>query len=155
MNIQLIASYLDGAINVPSQLIEIDNALNGQPDAMKSPRIRFNWGYHDAHQETKMGRPRQLVESGPQSTTTVSKEFSQWFYEGYKSGLADNDLTTTSSEAAWVKFVQSYGDREGLYLQVLVAEIKDLLHTFRGMDVEKSYILKEAARSAKMTFENC
>lgn len=51
------------------------------------PRVRFNWGYHDAVADSQRGNPRSTVEKGEQNIKTVSKQFNQHYYHGYKKGL--------------------------------------------------------------------
>ena len=74
------------------------------------PRIRFNWGYHDAAQDVlELKIYRNLVEKGQQSPQTVSKEFDPYYYEGYKLGSRDANSGAyiwkqTNSEAAWKEY---------------------------------------------------
>ncbi len=67
-------------------------------------RVRFNWGYHDAVRDRSIKRQRELVESGPQTLTTVSKEYDAAYYSGYQYGLAEEEYNG-SSDAAWIRHV--------------------------------------------------
>ena len=74
---------------------------------LNHPRIRFNWGYHDAHHEVKLGHPRTVVAGGEQTPRTVSPTFSWWYAAGYAAGIADaatEAVNSTTSEPAWVAF---------------------------------------------------
>ena len=70
------------------------------------PRIRFNWGYHDAANEHRLGCLRMLVLRGPQSMLTVSREYDEAYFTGYAYGRRDV-LTGThkpTSEPAWLEY---------------------------------------------------
>jgi len=74
------------------------------------PRIRFNWGYHDAHLDgTLKSGAREVVERGPQTTRTVSAEANFWYAAGYRAGLAAVSAGTyrNDSEPAWVELTGS------------------------------------------------
>lgn len=136
----------------------IDNALR-EPygAALSSPRIRFNWGFHDAISDRLFGRVRDVVESGPQNILQVSKTYDRFFYEGYKIG-ASLEVTgerPSSSEEAWVQFVTDYGDRLELWVLQLEGEIYQDISTFQGMDVPATRILQGAIESTKAIFANC
>ena len=55
--------------------------------SLDSPRVRFNWGFHDAAQETKLGIRRSLVDGSKQTTSTVAWGFDKWYYCGYQFGI--------------------------------------------------------------------
>lgn len=55
---------------------------------LKHPRIRFNWGFHDATRDASISKPRRLVDVGPQGLDQVSMEFDYWYAQGYASGLS-------------------------------------------------------------------
>lgn len=78
----------------------------GEASSLDQPRVRFNWGYHDAASEARRGKPRTVVASGPQSETAVSPDFNFWYASGYAAGLADVAAGTyvDNSEGAWVRF---------------------------------------------------
>jgi hypothetical protein len=63
---------------------------DGDKDAgLDHPRIRFNWGYHDAWSQAIRGRARALVYTGPQNEQQVSPEHNYWYAAGYAHGLRD------------------------------------------------------------------
>ena len=80
----------------------------GSGAAHFGPRIRFNWGYHDARAEAGRGRARQLAPFGPGDERTVSPECgcegAFWYAYGYAAGLR-SEADDTESTAAWVDFV--------------------------------------------------
>lgn len=70
-----------------------------------SPRVRFNWGYHDAGGDAKRGTCRALSMLGQQTVTQVSAEYDVAYYYGYQEGLRDFaklGRALDSSEPAWV-----------------------------------------------------
>ena len=64
------------------------------------PRVRFNWGYHDAVHETKLGNPRNLHVT-THNTSSISPAFDVMYFEGYKAGLVEASYTE-NSEPAWL-----------------------------------------------------
>lgn len=71
-----------------------------------SPRIRFNWGYHDGHRDAADGRAREVVEVGQQSIKVVSREYDAAYFHGYAAGVAaqsngDYVANGCRSTAAW------------------------------------------------------
>lgn len=68
---------------------------------LDEPRVRFNWGYHDARMDRENGRLRKLVSSGPQSLKYVSMSYDYYYYQGYKAGI-DSDENATLSTDAWL-----------------------------------------------------
>lgn len=68
-----------------------------------SPRVKFNWGYHDAVAEFQRGKPRGTVEKGDQNMKTVSKQFNKHYYHGYLKGIehAKADSADETSDRAW------------------------------------------------------
>lgn len=76
--------------------------------SLSAPRVRFNWGFHDAYSDTKRGSPRALALTGLQSVTTVTRENGPFYYEGYKRGIewarAGRD-PQNNSDAAWLDFL--------------------------------------------------
>lgn len=63
------------------------------------PRIRFNWGFHDATFEREHNMTREVVATGQQTTKTVSAEFSFWYALGYGAGLRAEGRPESSSPA--------------------------------------------------------
>lgn len=53
-----------------------------------SPRVRFNWGYHDGASDAGRGQAREVVEVGQQSIKVVSKEYDAAYFHGYAAGVA-------------------------------------------------------------------
>jgi hypothetical protein len=76
-------------------------------DTLDSPRIRFNWGFHDATFETRHSCRRSLVDYGPHDEFHVSRSFNEWYYFGYSAGLAVSKDTQRpeTSEPAWIEFL--------------------------------------------------
>jgi hypothetical protein len=69
------------------------------------PRVRFNWGFHDATRERKDGYTRRLSET-IHSTEFVGRSRDPLYYAGYEAGLAA-DMSAgrpESSEPAWLAF---------------------------------------------------
>ena len=79
---------------------------------LKNPRIRFNWGFHDATRALAYGNVRQVVLNGKQDLRTVSEEFDWWYAAGYKIGLTVEGPRPGSSEPAWLAFT---GFQAGAY----------------------------------------
>lgn len=70
---------------------------------LDEPRVRFNWGYHDARTDRKNGRLRTLVESGAQDLKHVSKTWDLYYYQGYSAG-GDSPEKDILSNNAWKVF---------------------------------------------------
>lgn len=70
------------------------------------PRVRFNWGFHDAASDARHGSPRELRQVGAQNETAVSAEFNFWYAHGYEAGLraVESGTSTDLSDAAWIAF---------------------------------------------------
>ena len=87
---------------------------NGKGKAMKTekakiePKTRFNWGYHNAAFDVDCGLVRTLIEAGRQDTKHVSKEWDLYYYQGYRSGLADKQqgCYAGNSDEAWIRFCE-------------------------------------------------
>lgn len=118
---------------------------------MNSPRVKFNWGYQDAVSEKLQGRLRTIVEQGQHSTTQVSRQFNEWYYQGYKAGATETDLELRNSDPAWKAFVATQ-DRQALYQAQLNAEISELKSTFKGMKVSKERIIQKATEYTDQVF---
>lgn len=71
---------------------------------LKHPRVRFNWGFHDATSDNAAGKPRQIVDVGPQNLRQVSMEFDFWYAQGYAEGLSVKGAPPHTSEPAWLAF---------------------------------------------------
>jgi hypothetical protein len=62
---------------------------------LDSPRVRFNWGFHDATAEAARGRVRD-----------VSRHFDRTYAAGYAAGVRAMQGTTArpeSSDSAWAE----------------------------------------------------
>ncbi len=93
--------------------------------SLDAPRIRFNWGYHDAAAEYKAGCPRLVVDRGEQTTRRVSMAAGSAYAYGYQAGLRDTRHGEYHgwSEKAWegcgeaqllqVKFVKTFKRQGG------------------------------------------
>ena len=67
-------------------------------------RMTFNHGYHDATDDVLRRKlPRNLVAGGSQTLMTVSREYSEAYYLGYRAGLVDAEggSCAGNSNAAW------------------------------------------------------
>ncbi len=85
---------------------------NGHGDAdLRHPRIRFNWGFHDAANEAKAGRARSVSFAGEHSITAVSYAFDWWYAAGYEYGLqaTAEGSYAGDSEPAWQTFAGHCG----------------------------------------------
>ncbi len=56
---------------------------------LDAPRIRFNWGYHDAAHDHRTGHVRLLVDYGEASVKHVSFATQGAYAYGYQEGLRD------------------------------------------------------------------
>ncbi len=76
---------------------------SGSANHLDAPRVRFNWGYHDAAFDAKRGNARTVVATGAHTLQTVSMAFSRWYCAGYVAGLRDFAAGTYagSSSPAW------------------------------------------------------
>lgn len=71
--------------------------------SLDAPRIRFNWGYHDARADVRLDSVREVAMTGDHTTRRVSAAFSYWYAAGYERGLRSAAAETTSTDA-WVTF---------------------------------------------------
>ena len=60
--------------------------------ALESPRVRFNWGYHDGALEASWGKVRSM-----------SRHFDKIYAQGYEFGVEDfhEGKDTSNSNDAW------------------------------------------------------
>ena len=67
------------------------------------PRVRFNWGYHDAVVDFSRGKPRKTITKGEHNLKTVSKTFDSSYFYGYEKGLQHSreDRASDNSTEAW------------------------------------------------------
>jgi len=83
---------------------------------LNHPRIRFNWGFHDAAMETSLkDGARIVVEVGEQTTRQVSVEANFWYARGYQAGLdavAAGTYQNSSSQPAWIELVGAETDAQ-------------------------------------------
>ena len=64
---------------------------------MFPPRVRFNWGFHDAQHDATEGRPAR----------DMTRHFDRFYVAGYTEGTAEYKQTKArneSSEPAWKAF---------------------------------------------------
>lgn len=76
-------------------------------DSLNAPRIRFNWGFHDAACETRLHIRRSLVDGKTQTVRTVAIGFDKWYYYGYSAGMlaVDTGVYANNSDPAWSEFI--------------------------------------------------
>jgi len=74
---------------------------------LDAPRIRFNWGYHDAAMEHRLGHLRTPVPAGEHNRDQVSPTYCQWYYEGFFAGWVDIlcGEYQTNSDPAWLNYL--------------------------------------------------
>lgn len=74
------------------------------------PRVRFNWGFHDARSEASRGRARTIDLTRPSCEANIGPNHDAFFARGYAAGLADfaahGDRETTSTDA-WCAFTHA------------------------------------------------
>jgi hypothetical protein len=63
-------------------------------DTLKSPRVRFNWGYHDGASDYARKRPRKWLHGHPHD-----KVYGQGYDYGYEDAM--EGTYSESSDAAW------------------------------------------------------
>ena len=74
---------------------------------LEAPRIRFNWGFHDATSDmTRKGYGRVLTETGEQMPHRVTKAFDAAYFEGYRRGVRVTGSRPESSEPAWLSCLE-------------------------------------------------
>jgi len=74
--------------------------VSNSTTSLNDPRVRFNWGYHDARCDRERGKLRKLVSSGPQNLEYVSMSFDYYYYQGYSAGV-DSPTEDNLSNNAW------------------------------------------------------
>lgn len=114
---------------------------------LQSPRIQFNWGYHDAANELSRGRPRKIVDHGPQSTAQVSREWGRWYAIGYEAGLTDarcGEYYATSTDA-WLHFLDGKTAAEvaAIRLEIFECERDGLAECLRRKPTDH-YVIERA-----------
>jgi len=91
---------------------EIKNDLN-------TPRIKFNWGYHDGATEHERGRGR-LVTNDTKMTPgkTISRKAQPFYAQGYEAGrdASIRGEYYNNSEDAWQDFLNQTTREEFLYI---------------------------------------
>lgn len=106
------------------------------------PRVHFNWGYHDAVQEMRLGNPRNLHVT-THNTSSVSPAFDVMYFEGYKAGLAETNYTQCS-QAAWLIFRDNLNESQ--LAEIYQAEI---LAYMAGCEKKyRQYRMPDAIKSA-------
>ena len=114
-------------------------------NSLDAPRIRFNWGYHDAAADVELGRPRAIAQTGPQDVKTVSYAFSPYYAAGYAWGLADRraGLYSNDSSAAWAAHVELNPDVAAAPVAFDAVEAAQ-----HRSDVERWLVKRQQRRSA-------
>jgi hypothetical protein len=98
------------------KLANLINLVSDKNRSQFPDRTRFNWGYHDAAFDFRNGTTRKLALTGEHTPTTVSREWDEFYFEGYKRGVHDVSVGQyrDSSGDAWCNFVEGEvrGDQE-------------------------------------------
>lgn len=59
-----------------------------------TPRLKFNWGFHDGAADVEHNRPNKWI-----ATSHPSNEYRQGYLSGFNT--ATRDASTESSDGAW------------------------------------------------------
>jgi hypothetical protein len=89
--------------------------VRGKPDRF-GPRVRFNWGYHDAPGEIRIGIYRKYID-GPYPENAPPMKYVSYaddpaYYWGHRFGkeAAQEGTYKNNSEPAWIHFMDVYPD---------------------------------------------
>jgi len=117
---------------------------------LDAPRIRFNWGYHDAAREYAQGKTRELVDEGEYSPTQVPRSANEFYYLGYIAGFQDASSGEyfNDSNPAWRYFLDNCTpqERKAIWQEQFECE-RDGLADCLGHPVN-AYIVERASEYA-------
>jgi hypothetical protein len=121
-----------------------------------SPRISFNWGFHDAQWEAERQMPRIVVQYGDQSTKQVSHTFDHYYATGYAAGIDAYKRIGTrlqTSEPAWEAYRNSLvgSEPDALFEAIYEAEKAELRDCLRLKKLEHRH-LEQCRDSAKRAY---
>jgi hypothetical protein len=119
---------------------------------LDSPRVRFNWGFHDATMTIEKGwKIRRIVKVGECSPEQINETEQKYYAAGYRHGLLEMQFTTTRPESStfqWLTFLsyQSDEERKAIEREVYECEVGGLEHCMNHR--ADDYILNRAKEYA-------